>query len=163
MKPLTRKQKSVLCDLANQAFAAQEKWGQVTVPTGIARSRVIADWRHTKQIEAVGISSLTSCDQRHYNRLLTMFAHLAGRSADAFRSSMLDDAPGQPAGESESLRQALWHLKTNCEEYGFAYPAWPLAIARDKFRARALEDLSPKQVWQLVFSVRTRGRKKEAA
>jgi hypothetical protein len=157
MKPLTRKQKAVICDLANQAFTAQEKWGQVSVPSGVSRSRVIEAWRRTKQIEEVGLSSLTACDQRHYNALVTVFAHLAGRSADAFRSSMREDAPGQPAGEAESIRQALWQLKCNCERFDYAYPQWPLSIARDKFRVHALEELSPKQLWQVVFTVRTRG------
>lgn len=161
MKPLTRKQKAVLCDLANQAFAAQEKWGQVTVATGIARSRAIEEWRRVQQFEAVGIQSLTMCDQRHYNPLLTRFCHLAGRSADAFRSSMREDAQGQTLGQSEAVRQALWHLKTNCEKFGLAYPSWPLAVAKDKFRAHALDELSPKQIWQLTFTVRNRGAKKK--
>jgi hypothetical protein len=157
MKPLSRKQKAVICDLANQAFAAQEKWGQVSVPTGVSRSRVIEEWRRVKQIETVGLSSLTACDQRHFNSLVTVFAHLAGRSADAFRSSMREDAPGQPAGEAESRRQALWQLQRNCAAFDYAYPEWPLAIARDKFRVHALDELSPKQLWQIVYTVRTRG------
>lgn len=161
MKSLTKKQKAVICDLANQAFAAQEKWGQVSVPTGVSRSSVIADWRRAKQIDTVGLASLTACDQRHYNALVTVFAHLAGRSADAFRSSMREDKPGQALGQAEGVRQALWHLKTNCEANGLAYPAWPLALAKDKFRAHALEDLSPKQIWQIIYTVRNRASKKK--
>ena len=166
MNPLSRKQKSILCDLAGQAFAAQEKWGQVTVPTGVSRSRAVEAWRRVQQFEAVGIESLTACDQRHYAALVTKFSLLAGRSADAFKSALREDQPGQPTGEAEAVRQALWHLRRNCAAYGYDFPAWPLAVARDKFRATDLEQLSPKQLWQLIYTARTRGaakRKKEVA
>lgn len=142
--------------LAREAFAAQEKWGVVSIPTGQMRSRTFDGWRHQQQHEACGISSLTACDQRHYRLLKAHFAKIAGKSDVAFGNYVR-------TGQGQERREvALWHCRKDCAAFGFAYPAYARELARDKFGTPDLDALTEKQAWQIVYTVRTRGRQKAA-
>jgi hypothetical protein len=63
--------------------------------------------------------------------------------------------------ETEPRRMAMHKLRRDCADRGLSLD-YPAAICRRQYRC-ALEDASPTQLWQLVFTIRNRRPTRRAA
>lgn len=144
-RPLSRDQKKALAMLAARAFVA--------VHSRKPRDTAEADaWRRAEQLRTVGKESLTTCVQGDYLPLKARFADLAGETGEALDAHLQD--------ATADRRIALHKLKEECAKRELTL-AWPAAIARNKFKT-PIEDLTAKQLWQLVFDVRSSKHKPKA-
>lgn len=146
---LTPAQVTKLAILSKRAYE-QEK------ALGLLADGVTFDaWRHAECQAAAGVPGLTGANQATYRTLRAHFAKIAGDDADAFRDHI---GAGSDAAQGTDL--ATHHLKKNCEKFDLAYPAYPAAICRSQFKC-SLGDATAKQLWKLIYTIRTRGRAKK--
>ncbi len=153
---LSKEQKAKVCRMAQEAwrrlgepmFADQEADG---VPDFLRMSRSLAfeTWRQLEQERVTGKQSLRAMGQGEFCLLMAHFAQIA-EDFDAARYW------GERAA-NDGKRRALWHLEKELER---AAPAlghaqrYAAAVAEDKFGTSRLSELSEKQVWELVFTIR---------
>ena len=136
--PLSKKQKAAICQAAHKAAAKQK--------LEFGSSKEFEEWRRSEQADAVGKTSLTGCSQDDYKPLMAHFLALSGETGAAFDAQMMS--------QLEPKRVAFFKLGEACDQAGVAM-AYAGAIARNRFKC-GLNDCSPKQLWQLVFTVRNR-------
>lgn len=135
---LSNDQKAKLCALARRAFDVVHSRSPID-------TREMEAWRREEQAKAVSKQSLTTCTQGDYLPLLGHFAHLAGEDGIAYNAHIEDSTADR--------RIALHKLDAECKARGLTL-AYPAAICRNKFKCQ-LEEANPKQLWKLVFDVRT--------
>jgi len=130
--PLTREQKARLSILARAAFAK----------SGSGDANV---WRREVAIRACG-RRISEAVQRDYLTLKATFQDLAGESGRALETLL--------RSESEPQRVALYRLTQECGKRGLQL-AYPEAICRRQYHC-GLSQASPKQLWNLLYTVRNR-------
>ncbi len=106
-------------------------------------------WRHKQVHHVTGLAGLRQLTQQHFRRVRGHFLHLLGQDDSALQDII--------ASETEGPRQALFILARECRRVSLPL-AYPQAIARAKFRNPNLDELSEKQLWMLIYTVRNRRR-----
>lgn len=152
--PLSDLQKREVSIAARQAYDVwpeREAFAAIN-PEFSATARFDA-WRRAEQEKAVGISSLRACTQEHYGRLLGHFQALAGHTAAATRTLARDADNGR--------RIARYKLDQALGERGLS-PGYAATICQAKFKC-PLQNATEKQLWKLVFDVRSRRKAPPAA
>lgn len=130
---LSKEQRQILARLARRA------WGMV------GGGQPFDAWRHTECRRACG-RRISEATQPDFLPLRAHFRYLAGDAAGAFQDHM--------RSQDEPRRVALRKLERECSASGLRLD-YPAAICRRQFRCD-LADASPKQLWNLVFTVRNR-------
>jgi hypothetical protein len=138
---LSNEQKASICIVAREAA---EKLFAIGIHEGALR-----EWRREQQRLAVGKDSLRDCVQSDYLKLLGHFQNLAGHAGRAVKTNMRDAVQGK--------KIALHKLETECERRGLDL-SYPGKICRNKFK-RALDEANARQLWCLVFDIRTSGKR----
>lgn len=158
--PLTREQKRDICRLARRAW---EKQGRPFYePSGIAAGDPLALsaaeacelWRHETTLASVGLKHLTACGQRHFAPIMGLFSGLAGLEKEAGRWRERAAFSSVRAARIKFERTLL-----DCARWLEQPRAYAAAIARRQYGAD-LEDLSARQLWSLVYTLRNRSRKR---
>ena len=119
-------------------------------PLALSAGEALALWRHEEQHKAVGKKHLTACTQADYPALMAHFLRLAGETMDA--------ATFEERAAMDPRRQAMAKLRETWENVRDVIPdpaGYCAAIARRQFKA-GLDDLTPKQLWSLTFTLRNR-------
>lgn len=111
-------------------------------------------WRHEQVKLAVGKNGLRLCSQLDYQGLRRHFLHLLGEDGQALKADLRH--------QSEPTRQARAVLAKALQRWGF-HSSYAEAICRNQYKVE-LDDATPKQIWQIVYTVNKRGakRKREA-
>jgi hypothetical protein len=140
--PLTNKQKATICQLAAKSHDLD---GPLDA----------SEHRHAECVKATGKPGLTACTQDDYKPLLAHFLALAGQDGAAFNAAV-DHG-------TEPKRIALYKLNEALGKAGLPM-AYAAAISRRKHHCEPA-DLTAAQLWQLVFTINTRGaaRRRRAA
>lgn len=147
MSPLSNLQKRDIAIAAHKAWlACPEREALLAVNSELSATAVEAAWRHVEQGKAVGVQSLRACTQAHYGRLLAHFQALAGETGAAAHTLARD--------ADNDRRVALFKLRQALRERGLQ-ESYAAAICRTQYRC-ALAEASPKQLWRLVFTIRSR-------
>jgi hypothetical protein len=147
MSPLSNRQKAEIGIAAHRAWLACPERAALLACNGeMSATAVETAWRHVEQGRAVGIQSLRACTQEHYGRLLGHFRALAGDAAGAARTLARD--------ADNDRRIARWKLDQALRERGLA-ASYAGAICRAQFKC-ALAEASEKQLWKLLYTVRSR-------
>lgn len=135
--PLSRGQKTALVLLAHEA------WERVRVTDPDTPDE--ESWRHAAAVTACG-HRISEAQVQHFSMLKRHFLDLAGKAGRAFQSAMREST------EAERIAAAV--LASECAARGLPLD-YPAAIARRQFK-RPLKDLTARQIWCLVFTVRNR-------
>lgn len=141
--PLSNEQKAKICMAANEAAAA----------LGITGWREVNEWRLKEQQERFGLDSLTKATQAQYADIKGHFEAIAGNLAKAFKTIR--------RGQDNDRRVARWHLNKALATAKLS-PAYAQAICKNQFHC-TLDDASKKQLWNLVYTVKNRGKAKQIA
>ena len=142
---LTGRQRSALAQLARKAYVNLSNHGLI--------EQDFDSWRREQCIAACGLR-ITEASNRHYLILESHFYNLMGRTDLAFKKVLKQ--------QTEARGWAIQKLFQECTKAKLSLD-YPRAIARDKFKTTDLETLTDKQLWHLVFSVRRRQQKNNAA
>jgi hypothetical protein len=142
--PLTTNQKRYLAQLSRRA------WRQS--PDADAEDEVT--FRHNQTALATGKLGLRCCGQDDYKRVEAHFLHLLGQDGEAFNALI--------RAHTEPRRQAEYKLKQACQEFNFPL-SYADAICRRQNRGLGIDDVGATNLWHLVFTIRNRGRRKQAA
>lgn len=147
MTPLSKLQKADIAIAARAAFDAWEGRAafEALNPEFTASARFEA-WRRDEQIKAGGPRSLRAATQAHYGRLMAHFQALAGYAAAAARTRARD--------ADNDRRIARYKLDQELRRHGLP-AAYAGAICRTQYKC-TLDEASAKQLWRLVFTVRSR-------
>ncbi len=167
LHPLTKAQRQQVAIRRSQAWEHQHKAGL----TDAARETWCA--QHTHEVFArrspTGQSnrtSLTQARQGDFPLLMAYFSDLAGQADEARKwyqrdeiglsqSESLDDTP-------ETRRREIYLLREACSQKNLPYPAYPLAIARNRRWLEdgrtTLEELTPRELFSLKVTVRSKAK-----
>lgn len=140
--PLTNTQKAELSILCRQAFDLHNTLA------GPAATRAAEDFRHTQVHAAVNKPGLTACTQDDYLPLRAHFLHLLGRDGEALNAHM--------AHGTEDKRVALFKLNESLAKANLPM-AYAAAIARRQRHGRGIDELTAKELWQLIYTINNRG------
>ena len=161
--PLSRKQKMYLCKWARQAWEQagrpyyDDQDPDIPACFRLTKSQALELWRHEEQVKACGKSNLTTCTQRDYLELRAHWKMLLGDARQAARDAIESSV--------DERQVALHKLRSEC---ALALDAidkpmdYAAAIAWRRYRER-VENLSPKQVWSLIITIRSRAYAKRRA
>jgi hypothetical protein len=153
MTTLSNQQKAEIGKLAKAAWDSEAMAGQresmVECNGELSMSAIFANWRHHQQQQVLGGGrhSLREATQEDYLRLVAHFRLLAGDEQGA-RGAMLRH-------QTEPQRVAMHTLERECKERGLNFPGYPGAICSHQNRCH-LDQASAKQLWRLVYTVRSR-------
>ncbi len=166
-RPLSTRQKAVLCQMARTAYEVMRSHGLVDEGQGFA------EWRHAEQLAAVGVASLRECRQPHYRALRGHFSTLVGRMGAeqlADLTAPADDTDRQIAAHAlraEVERRAERTGRDGRRTGWHQAEGYLLEIARDQARGPepvSFNDIAetwpPTRIWSLVYTMRKRLRKK---
>lgn len=131
--PLSKHQRQTLARLARRAWQAA------------GGGQPFDAWRHEQSRRACG-RRISEATQPDFLPLRAHFLNLEGDAVRAFRDHM------RAADEPRLL--ALHKLRRECAARSLSL-GYPAAICRRQYRCH-IDDASPKQLWQLVFTVRSR-------
>lgn len=144
-KPLTRRQKAVLCQMAAKAYAKSA--------AGLAYPNV-GEYRHAVAAEVCGLAGLTEATQQHYVPLYNAFARAAGLR------EMADRTP------HNQLEREVHLLRQEMQRYEFT-EGYVLPIMMDRLRLSMpmpfdslCLQLGATGVQQVKFTIINRGRQK---
>lgn len=152
MSELSKQQKAEIGQLAREAWLAWDGREQFLETNGeLSVSDCFTEWRRWQQGQACGRQSLRACTQDDYQPLRAHFLALSGRTEAA--------AHAQRRAASEPQRLARYKLAQALKERDLQ-ETYAAAICRRQFRCE-LADASPKQLWNLVYTVRNRRKAKE--
>ncbi len=147
MSPLSNDQKRLIAIAARKAYLAKPDRDLFeAINPDLSPTELFTAWRRVEQGKACGVQSLRACTQAHYGRLLAHFQALAGESGAAAQTLARD--------ADNDRRVALYKLRQALRERGLQ-ESYAAAICRQQYRCE-LTDASPKQLWRLVFTVRSR-------
>jgi hypothetical protein len=147
MTPLSNLQKREIAIAARRAYDAwSEREAFELINSELSRTACFEAWRRVEQGKATGIQRMTAMTQDHYAPALAHFVALAG---DAGRATRV-----LARGADNDRRIARYKLDEALRERGLD-PGYAAAICRRQFR-RPLAEASAKQLWCLVYTVRSR-------
>lgn len=149
--PLTAAQRRELVLLARRAFLRLYDAGQISETTEFDA------WRHQQAKIAVERDGIRACRQEDFAQLKGYLLRLLGAERQADRM--------QARAEMEPRRIAEWKLDEECwkaqdvisrpHEYVFS-------IARARYKAGSLADLTVRQLWVLMFDLRRNAQRRRA-
>ena len=148
MKPLSLKQKSVLCQIARRAF------NKLTASNKIAGPG-FNDWRRAECERATGLPGLRECGNDHYSVLASHFESLSAEDGRALNHLMAD---------ATNKRRQLEHAIASTLKGAELPITYAEKIARDKFKCGVM-DASDEQLRFVLITVkaRTSSRRRKAA
>ena len=148
MSLLSNLQKAEIGKLAREAWLAwTEHEAFLAVNDGMSESACFTHWRHWQQGLACGRQSLRACtSEDDFLKLRAHFLALLGRTEQAARVLVRHAA--------EPRLMARHKLSQALRERGLS-DGYAAAICRRQFRCE-LADASPRQLWCLVYTVRSR-------
>jgi hypothetical protein len=160
--PLSREQKMKIAILAERAWTAQgcPLWEPDQDPSiRLCRTSALELWRHEEQEHVTGRKHLTACGQGDYELLLAHFSRLAGLEVKA------RDCEARRAGDDARRARAALEREIAVARHQISdVRAYVAVIARAKYKTTELADLTPKQIWTLLFDLRRAVvRRKQAA
>ncbi len=148
-KPLTARQKAVLCQMSTRA------WNALGTMLGIYDA---TEWRHATVFDVTGKDGLTLCDQLDYIPIYNHYATMLGMPLRADRTprTALERALGV-------LRDALarWELPESYAAAIMRDRLGPLGTGRMPLSHMAAQ-LGPEGVRQVTYTIITRGRQRVA-
>ena len=158
---LRRKQKRDVSMLAHAAWVRAGCPGiELGLPEELRCSKTDAMelYRHEQQQLACGKRHLTACTQADFPVLMAHFLRLCGRAALA--ENWLRRGLSDPRRQARAVLERQIAASNGILGNARAYAA---AIARSRFKV-GLDELSPRQLWILVFDLRrATSRKRHAA
>lgn len=138
MKPLSKLQKAVLCQIARRAF---DKLTSNRI-TGIG----FDTWRHDEVERAVGLPGLRACGNGHYRPLCSHFESLAGEDGRALNHLL--------AAATDKSRQIEHGIISELER-GNLPITYAEKLAQNKFK-RGLMDCDEQQLRTILITVKAR-------
>ena len=156
--PLTKGQKAYVAQLAKRAFnltvAKARGSGNTFDDSDRPTDPLLRDeeaWRHAEVALACGKLGLRCCSQDDYRIVEGHFLELLGQHGAAFNA--------QVHAATEKKRVAQFKVMEACERFGLTI-GYAAHIAKQQNNGAALEDLSERALWNLVYTINNRGRKK---
>jgi hypothetical protein len=157
MSLLTSRQKAEIAQVAQAAWAQQTdaQAELFEANPGMTRAALFNGWRRVQQGQVLGggRQSLTQAHQTEYARLMAHFSALTGNDAltEQWTRRALNDGRAR----------AEWHLHQalKAAELKLEYAA---VICRAQNKCE-LAEASERQLWRLVYTVRARGRGRDAS
>ena len=146
---LNREQVRELILAANDAHKKQTELGLTDQP--------FDDWRKQTLWDLVCKASFRMVNQTDFNKALNGFQVLAGkRSVGHLNCSKVK--------AEDETRRAIWRLKVECKDLGESFGGEEGAMRyanslMEKIHKVKLADASAKQVWQVIFTLRSRAKK----
>jgi hypothetical protein len=118
------------------------------------------DWRKTTLWDIVCKASFRTVNQTEFNKVMDGFMVLSGKRQAHINCSK--------AKHEDETRRAIWRLKEECKEFASAFGGEDGAMRyanslMEKIHKVKLADASAKQVWQVIFTLRSRAKKHAAA
>ncbi len=165
--PLTKQQRQQVAIRRGQAYANQYALSL----TGLCRETWCA--QHTNEVfsrrSPTGHSSrtsLTQATQGDFALLMAYFSDLAGLADDARRWYQRDELgltqDEQENDTPETRRREIYLLRELCEQRSLPFPAYPLAIARNRRWLEgenpALEDLTAHRLFSLKITIKSKAK-----
>lgn len=145
--PLSNTQKREIAIAARQAYDAwPEREAYEAINSELSRSACFEAWRHVENGHATGIQRSTQMTQDHYAPALAHFQNLGGDAARAART--------RARAKDNDQRIALYKLREALRERGLE-EGYAAKICWQQ-NGCALQGASAKQLWRLVFTVRSR-------
>lgn len=151
--PLTRDQKRYLAIQTNKAFELAQGRGEIIEECGCGEG-LRTSYRHNLVIKAANKHGLRCCGQSDYNRVKAHFLHLLGEDGAALNAHI--------RAETEPRRLAEYKLKEACAEFNLPL-SYADAICRRQNRGLGMQEVGTKTLWHLFYTIRNRGRRKQAA
>lgn len=151
--PLANNQKAYLAQLATRAFnmeCAKARGRGETVDCG---RETMDTWRHAEVAKATGKAGLKCCSQSDYKAVEAHFLEMLGHHARAFNA--------QVRSATEDRRVIEYKITEACREFNFAI-SYADKICRAQNKGLGLEDVDEKHLWQIFYTIRNRGRKKQS-
>jgi hypothetical protein len=159
--PLTKGQKAYLAQLARRAFnmalAKARGSGNTFDGSDDPSDTLLRDegaWRHAQVALSCGKLGLRCCSQDDYRIIEGHFLELLGQHGAAFNAQM--------HASTEKKRVAQFKVMEACKRFGLSI-GYAAHIAKNQNNGSALEDLSERALWNLVYTINNRGRKKTQA
>jgi hypothetical protein len=157
--PLNKKQKAYLSQLARRAFnlevARARGAGEVLAANHQAEGEPLdallrdeAHYRHAHVAFACGKLGLRCCSQDDYRAIEAHFLNILGEVKKAFNSFVLS--------ATEKTRVAKYMVVQACKEFDFQI-GYAEHICREQNNGASLDDVDPKTLWRIIFTIRTRG------
>jgi len=146
---LNREQVRELILEAQKAHRKQTELGLTDQP--------FEDWRKQTLWDLICKASFRTVNQTEFNKALNGFMILSGkREAGHLNCSK--------SREADETRRAIWRLKEECKELGSSFGGEEGAMRYanslvEKIHKVKLSDASAKQVWQVIFTLRSRAKK----
>lgn len=142
---LSNDQKAKLAILARRGYDAHKKAGLIDDDISFD------DWRGIECSAATKgrVTGFRSATNRDYRLIRGHFALLAGEVETAFH----DAVNGDP--EQADWEQAWNILARETRAKGHAFPAYPASICEQQYKC-PLRDATKKQLWSLIYTIRSR-------
>ena len=151
LAPLSAEQKKELAVLARRAFERLYDSGSLSETTEFDA------WRHQQVIQVCERAGLREARNEDFLPIQAHFLGMLGQKAMADRR--------RASAQMEPRRWALHKLGAECEaasdviDRGLEYVG---SIARARYHGAALDDLSEKQLWVLIFDLRRNAQRRRA-
>ena len=139
MKPLSARQKSVLCQVARRAFSKLTTSNKIT---GIT----FDTWRHDEVERCTGQSGLRACGNDHYRPLCSHFESLAGEDGRALNHLL---------AENTDKKRQIEHLVVTALAAAQLPITYAEKIARDKFKCGVM-DCDERQLRFVLITIKAR-------
>lgn len=136
--PLSRTQKAYLAQLANEARRK------------VAPGEKAEGWRHEQVVKACGKAGLRCCSQDDYGLIKGHLLELMGKHGAAFKAQFNQATNDRRVAEAVLVRE--------CQVAGLSLK-YAESICQRKNKC-GLFDASEKQIWHLVYTVRSRAQAK---
>lgn len=139
-------------------LAAQDAWRKQT-ELGLTDA-TFDDWRKTTLWDLICKASFRTVNQTEFNKVLDAFFVLSGKRQAHLNCSK--------AKHEDETRRAIWRLKEECKEFASAFGGEDGAMRyanslMEKIHKVKLSSASAKQVWQVIFTLRSRAKKHESS
>lgn len=163
---LSRKQYTLLADLAKKAWNAQSATERAEYERRaadhhndplVSAAKVFDFWRREMQLKRIGKSSMADMANRHFVPLKQLWLDLAaGKSPREIR--LAGPAITAIAGLEDDRRRKLYVLARETRRAGFAWPDYPAAVAADQHPGVPLEKLNGTDLLHLIYTIRSRAK-----
>ena len=151
--PLSKNQQRYLAMQSARAFELARERGEAVLDCGCQESQETS-FRHNLVLTACGRHGLCCCGQDDYLRVKAYLLHLLGDDGAAFEAHL--------RAESEPRRLAEYKLKEALREFDLPWD-YAQAICRRQNHGLGMADVGPNTLWNIVFTIRNRSRRKRAA
>lgn len=145
---LNKEQVRELILAANDAHRKQKELGLTDVS--------FDDWRKMTLWDLVCKTSFRTINQTEFNTVLDGFYVLSGKRTVQVHCSIKQSA--------DEVRRAVWRLKEECKELGSSFGGEEGAMRYanslvEKIHKVKLSNANAKQIWQVIFTLRSRAKK----